>query len=88
MKCISSFLKNLDKDLSTQIKETKVLKNEQGPKVMQHGLEFTYKNGKTEQKFYESESVRDAAFRPWKKKLNSRLGRLTTDVKSVRKIRK
>ena len=55
---------------------------------MQHGLEFTYKNGKSEQKFYESESVRDAAFRPWKKKLNSRLGRLTTDVKSVRKIRK
>lgn len=51
-------------------------------------MEFTYKNGTSEQKFYASESVRDAAFRPWKQKLNSKLGRLTTKVKSVRKIQK
>lgn len=55
---------------------------------MQYGLEFTYKNGKEEQIFYKSESVRDAAFRPWKTKLNSKIGRMTTKVKTVRKIQK
>lgn len=55
---------------------------------MKYGLEFTYKDGKEKQTFYASESVRDAAFRPWKRQLNSKIGRYLTNVKSVRKIQK
>lgn len=55
---------------------------------MRYGLEFTYKDGREEKKYYASESVRDAAFRPWKKQLNSKIGRRLTKVKSVRKIQK
>lgn len=54
---------------------------------MRYGLLFTYKNDRKEKVYYASESIRDAAFRPWKKKLNSRIGRMTTDVKSVVKIK-
>lgn len=55
---------------------------------MQYGLEFTYKDGKEEKIYYASESVRDAAFRPWKKQLNSKIGKHLTKVKSVRKVQK
>lgn len=56
--------------------------------MTKYGLKFIYKEGKIEEKFYVSESVRDAAFRPWKKKLSTKLGRLSSWIKSVQKIQR